>query len=107
MVNGLTGVPSWLEKKADIYNAESLLFLIQCDSAIANLLQYGVQGENWEFDSRHKVAVNMDDRALGVFSPGNKWITYGTGLEPEQVVTKQKKYRSYLRAHFDEQEDSQ
>ena len=107
MVNGLTGVPSWLEKKADIYNAESLLYLIQCDPAIANLLQYGVQGENWEFDSRHKVAVNMDDRALGVFSPGNKWITYGTGLEPEQVVTKQKKYRSYLRAHFDEQEDSQ
>lgn len=95
----LTAVASWSKHKDE---AVEFLDFIHEDADCANLLQYGVEGENYELKDG-KAVIDEDHTGLMAFSIGNKWITYPRALEPGTAEEKEQWYRDYIGSHFKEQ----
>lgn len=98
MTNCLTAVASWSEHKDE---AVEFLDLIHENADYANLLQYGVEGENYVLENG-KAVIDEEHYGLMAFSIGNKWITYPRALEPDTVEEKEQWYREYIGEHFKE-----
>lgn len=96
VTNCLTAVASWSEHKDEVVE---FLDLIHGDADYANLLQYGVEGENYVLEDG-KAVIDEDHPGLMAFSIGNKWITYPRALEPDTVEEKERWYRDYIGEHF-------
>jgi hypothetical protein len=90
--NGLTGVASWSEHKAE---AMDFLMLANTDADIATILQFGQENTDYK---RENGRIADCDQLINYFSIGNKWITPPFGLEPDN---KEEAYRSYLQEHLE------
>lgn len=99
VTNCLTAVASWSKHKDE---AVEFLDFIHEDADCANLLQYGVEGENYELKDG-KAVIDGTNYGLMAFSIGNKWITYPRALEPDTAEEKEQWYRDYIGNHFKEQ----
>lgn len=83
MINELNrkiGIASWSENKEEAFK---LLTMINTDSDLSNLLQYGIFGKHYELIDGKVRMLDTDKRAPGYFSPANQMITYPSGLETE------------------------
>ena len=98
VTNCLTAIASWSEHKDE---AVEFLDLIHENADYANLLQYGVEGENYVLENG-KAVIDEEHYGLMAFSIGNKWITYPRALEPDTVEEKEQWYREYIGEHFKE-----
>lgn len=96
VTNCLTAVASWSKHKDE---AVEFLDFIHEDAECANLLQYGVEGENYVLKDG-KAVLDENHPSLMAFSIGNKWITYPRALEPDTVEEKEQWYRNYIGEHF-------
>ena len=79
-LNRKIGIASWSENKEEAFK---LLTMINTDSDLSNLLQYGIFGKHYELIDGKVRMLDTDKRAPGYFSPANQMITYPSGLETE------------------------
>lgn len=93
VTSNLVGIASWSEHQE---MALDFLYRVNTDKTIANLLQYGIEGENYEVRDKRAV-VNYNNPLFGSFGIQNKWITLPQLLEPED---KEHIYREYIGNHI-------
>lgn len=93
VTSNLAGIASWSEHRE---MALDFLYRVNTDKKIANLLQYGVEGENYEIRDK-RAMVNYDNPSFGSFGIQNKWITLPRLLEPEN---KEQLYKEYITNHI-------
>jgi putative aldouronate transport system substrate-binding protein len=93
VTSNLIGIASWSDNAEE---ALDFIYRVNTDETIANILQYGVEGENYTLRDGKSV-VNYAKPAFGSFGIQNKWITYPQLLEPSN---KEDSYKNYIQEHI-------
>ena len=79
-----TGIASWSENNK---NAEDFLLKLFTDKDIANLIQYGIEGKDYQLDENNHVKVITDKLGLKIFGYQytNPKITYSSIYEEDEI----------------------
>ena len=80
-----TGIASWSENNK---NAEDFLLKLFTDKDIANLIQYGIEGKDYQLDENNHVKVITDKLGLKIFGYQytNPKITYSSIYEEDDKI---------------------
>lgn len=75
--NAVMGVASWSEHKEEAFE---LLYAINTDADISNLLQYGIEGRDYTLEGG-RVSGDISPARLASSCPANQMITFPNGAE--------------------------
>lgn len=94
LTNNLLGIAAWSQNQEAAF---TFITLVNTDCEIANLLQYGIEGRNYEVDAGVVKRLSRQT-GLGEWTISNKRISLRQGLEPEG---KEDFYKKYMDTLFD------